>query len=82
MLTHTQTDNTYTHTHTVITASMGALGTWVEWTPMGRIAGSNVLDACAFFLSTPDFQLQGLDVMKQVRLRVASQRSLTCALVC
>jgi len=35
---------------------------------MGRITSSNVLDACVFFLSSPEFRLQGLDVMKQVSL--------------
>lgn len=35
---------------------------------MPRIAASNVLDACAFFLTTPEFRLQGLDVLKQVRM--------------
>ena len=50
----------------VVSASLGALVTWVEWTPMQRITGSSVVDACAFFLDSADFRLQGLEVLKQV----------------
>jgi len=51
----------------VVSASLGALATWVEWTPMQNITGSNVVDACAFFLDSVNFRLQGLEVLKQVR---------------
>jgi hypothetical protein len=33
---------------------------------MARVAASNVVDACAFFLTAPEFALQGLDVLKHV----------------
>lgn len=72
-----QTDALAAHS-AVISAALGALATWVEWTPMSRIAGSNVLDACAFFLTTPEFRLLGLDVLKQVRHEAWLLNCLTC----
>lgn len=33
---------------------------------MARLSASNVLDACVFFLTAPDFSLQSLDVLKHV----------------
>ncbi len=45
---------------------MAALTTWVEWTPMSQVTSSSVVDACAFFLTAPEFALQGLDVLKHV----------------
>lgn len=53
----------------MIHASLSALTTWVEWTPMARIASSNVLHACTFFLDSTEFRLKALDVLKQVRGR-------------
>ncbi len=63
-------------TDAVINAALGALSTWVEWTPMARITASNALDACAFFLSTPDFRLAALDVLKSVSPRAHALLSL------
>lgn len=51
----------------VVSSALGALSTWVEWTPLSRIASSNVIDAATFFLSTTEFRLDALDVLKQVR---------------
>ncbi len=45
---------------------------------MGRITNSPVLDACAFFLSSSEFQLQGLDVLKQVVFAVISVYVCAC----
>lgn len=56
----------------VVSSALGALSTWVEWTPLARIAASNVIDAASFFLSTPEFRLDALDVLKQVRSCVCS----------
>jgi len=60
----------------VISSSLSALTTWVEWTPMPRITSSNVIDACTFFLTAVDFRLQALDVLKQIvgRRRATEQQ--------
>jgi hypothetical protein len=52
--------------HAVVSASLSALSAWVEWTPMQRIATSNVVEACTFFLDSEEFRLAALAVLKQV----------------
>jgi len=50
----------------VVTAALGALSSYVEWAPMLRIANGSVIEACAFFLGSPDFREGALGVLKQV----------------
>ncbi|GLC45454.1 hypothetical protein PLESTM_001736400 [Pleodorina starrii] len=54
-----------------LSAALGALGTWVEWVPMRRLAASPVLSACAFFIreGTTALRMQALDVMRQITWR-------------
>lgn len=51
----------------VVNAALGALSSYVEWAPLGRIGGGSVIEACAFFLASPDFRDSALSVLKQVR---------------
>ncbi|GAX73215.1 hypothetical protein CEUSTIGMA_g668.t1 [Chlamydomonas eustigma] len=63
-------DDKVTQAHkAVVSSSLAALSTWVEWTHMSKIAASNVVDACVFFLDSAEFRLQALDVLKQVVAR-------------
>jgi hypothetical protein len=50
----------------VVNAALGALSSYVEWAPLGRIGGGSVVEACAFFLTAPDFREAALGVLKQV----------------
>ncbi|KIY93591.1 hypothetical protein MNEG_14370 [Monoraphidium neglectum] len=51
----------------VVNAALGALSSYVEWAPLGRVGGGSVVEACAFFLNAPDFRDAALGVLKQVR---------------
>eukprot|EP00878_Enallax_costatus_P015861 GHUV01016625.1.p1 GENE.GHUV01016625.1~~GHUV01016625.1.p1 ORF type:complete len:469 (+),score=88.17 GHUV01016625.1:174-1580(+) len=50
----------------VVSAALGTLGGYVEWSPMGRLSTGNVVEACSFFLGVPDFRDPALAVVKQI----------------
>lgn len=71
--------------------------TWVEWTPMGRLAASPVLDACAFFMlaggqdaaggsggegALYELRLSALDVLRAVRGETHVHLGLACMQLC
>jgi exportin-5 len=50
----------------VVGAALGALSSYMEWAPVGRLGASNVVEACAFLLGVPEFREGALGVLKQV----------------
>lgn len=37
---------------------------YAAWVPLGRLAGAGLLAACAFLLSTPDFRMTAVDILR------------------
>ena len=65
----------------VVTAGLGALSAFVEWCPLGQLAASVAVEACAFFLASgqPDFRAPALEVLRQMAGRRAASSSSSSA---
>jgi exportin-5 len=61
----------------VVTAGLGVLSAYVEWAPLGQLASSVAVEACAFFLGSgqPDFRGPALEVLRQMAGRRAASSS-------
>jgi exportin-5 len=61
----------------VVTAGLGVLSAFVEWAPLGQLASSVAVEACAFFLASgqPDFRAPALEVLRQMAGRKAASSS-------
>lgn len=55
---------------------------YAAWAPLGRLAGAGLLAACAFLLSTPDFRMTAVDILRLVAGRKQAQVHALAAAVC
>lgn len=55
---------------------------YVEWTPLGRLAASGLLRACAYLLMLPAHRLGACAVLRQVSERKQAQQVRAGALAC
>ena len=46
---------------------------YAAWAPLGRLAEAGLLAACAFLLSTPDFRMTAVDILRLVAGRKQAQ---------
>ncbi|KAK9829960.1 hypothetical protein WJX72_008872 [[Myrmecia] bisecta] len=60
-----------------VNAALASVAAYVEWAPLGRILASRLLDACAFFLTTAEFRLPAVDILRQITSRKQLQEELT-----
>lgn len=52
---------------------------YAGWAPLGRLADAGLLAACAFLLSTPDFRMAVIDILRVIAGRKQAQVSSTSA---
>lgn len=51
----------------------GAVEVYAAWAPLGRLADAGLLAACAFLLSTPDFRMTAVDILRVLASRKQAQ---------
>lgn len=62
------------HAHAAaVTAGLGAVEVYAAWAPLGRMAEAGLLAACAFLLSTPDFRMTAVDILRGLASRKQAQ---------
>lgn len=55
---------------------------YAAWAPLGRLAEAGLLAACAFLLSTPDFRMTAVDILRLVAGRKQAQVHALAAVGC
>eukprot|EP00897_Mesotaenium_endlicherianum_P007484 jgi/Mesen1/6764/ME000346S05942 len=52
-----------------VTAALNAAGAYADWAPLPTVGKSNLINACAYFLSAPEFRLSACDFLAKVAAR-------------
>ena len=60
--------------HCLLLWGAECVNAYVEWTPLGRLAASGLLRACAYLLMLPAHRLGACAVLRQVSARKQAQQ--------